>query len=88
MDNVINYEFRRKPMKSKMYNEFHSMRPAREDNWLLWRCHQCSRKVKISLTTSEFTIERKGNFFSHYTYQFYHPSKEEFEKSDLPPNGL
>jgi hypothetical protein len=30
-------------------------------------------------------IERKGNFFAHHTYQCYRPSKEELEKSGLPP---
>jgi len=80
MTNVLDFH-----QNQKEFKDFHSMSCVREDNWLVWRCHQCSRKVKTSLKTSEFMIERKGNFFSHHTYQCYHPSKEEFEKSDLPP---
>jgi hypothetical protein len=31
------------------------------------------------------TVSWIRKFFFHHTCHFYHPSKEEFEKSDLPP---
>jgi hypothetical protein len=85
MTNVL--DFYRKP-KPKKYKESHLMSCAREYDWLVWRCHECSRKVKTNLKTEELVFERQGDFFAHHTYQCYQASKEEWEESGLQPVDL
>ena len=71
--------------EAKNYKEYHMMSCTKEDNWLVWRCHECSRKVQTNLKTHEFKIERKGNFFAHHTFQSYQPSTEEWENAGVSP---
>jgi len=80
-------DFHRKP-QPKEYKESHFMSCTREDDWLVWRCHECSRKAKTNMTTSEMVFERQGNFFAHHTFQCYRPSQKEWEDADLPPMDL
>jgi hypothetical protein len=80
MTNVIN--FQRKP---KEYKESHFMSCVREDDWIVWRCHECSRKVKSNIGTDEFVIDKQGNFYAHHMFQCYQPSKAEWEKAGVPP---
>lgn len=82
MTKVLRLHGKKEP---KEYNEYHIMSCAREDNWLVWRCHECSRKVKTDLKTHEFKVERKGKFFAHHTFQRYQPSTEEWENAGVSP---
>jgi hypothetical protein len=80
-------DFHRKP-RPKEYMESHFMSCSREEDWLVWRCHECSRKVKTNLISDEVVFERQGNFFAHHTYQCYRPSQKEWEDAGLPPMDL
>ena len=59
-------DFHRKP-KAKEFKEFHNMWVSHENEWIIWRCDTCSKKVKLSKDTNEMVIERKGNFYAHHT---------------------
>lgn len=59
-------DFQRKS-EDKAYREFHCMWVSQEDEWMIWRCNSCPRKVKISKDSKEFVVERKGNFYAHHT---------------------
>lgn len=59
-------DFQRKS-EDKAYKEFHNMWVSQEDDWTIWRCNSCSRKVKMSKDSNEFVVERKGNFYAHHT---------------------
>ena len=80
MTNVINFH-----QKQRENNESHFMSCVREDDWIVWRCHECSRKVKSSIDGDEFVIDKQGNFSAHHMFQCYQPSKEEWEKAGVPP---
>jgi hypothetical protein len=83
MKNII--KFQKSPQN---YKEFHFMSCTLEDDWIVWRCHECSRKVKSHVQTSEFIVERQGNFFAHHDLQLYQPSPEEWEAAGLEPAGV
>ena len=59
-------KFHRKP-KAAEYEEFHNMWVAQENDWVIWRCNTCSRKVMLSKKSNKLVIERKGNFYAHHT---------------------
>ena len=80
MTKVLN--FQRKPTDE---TESHFMSCVREDDWIVWRCHECSRKVKSSIEADEMVIEKQGNFYAHHIFQIYQPSKEEWEKAGVSP---
>lgn len=80
MTNILNLHGKKNPLD---YREYHSMSCSREDNWLVWRCHECSRKVKTNLKTHEFKVDRKGKFFAHHTFQSYQPSTREWESAGV-----
>lgn len=80
MSNVLKFE--RKPPK---YTEFHHMSVAKEGDWLVWRCHECSRKVKLHMQTGDMEFERKGKFDAHHTFQCYQPTEQEFKEAGMEP---
>lgn len=63
----------------------HVMSCVREKDWLVWRCHQCSKKVKVNLITDKVIFERQGMFTAHHKYQCYKPSKEEWNETGFFP---
>jgi hypothetical protein len=79
-------DFHRKP-EPKEYKKFHFMSCAKEDDWLVWRCHECSRKVKTNLKSAGLMIERQGNFYAHHSCQGYQLSQEDCEETEFLPTG-
>jgi hypothetical protein len=78
-------KFQRKP---KEQTDPHQMNCVKEDDWIVWRCHECSRKVKSAIRADEMIIERQGNFYARHIYQVYQPSEDEWENAGIPPMKL
>jgi len=49
--------------------DVHQMTVSREDDWLIWHCDQCRRKVVSNQITGEWYPERQGDLLAHHEYQ-------------------